>query len=71
MTTPADPTGKTTEDLLQLVMDGMGWEKEKARRWFETPNPLLGGATPYSFELFRGKEKLSKFIHNQLSENKP
>lgn len=56
-------------DLLQLVMDGMGWEKKKAQIWFNTQNPLLGGATPNGYELMRGSEKLEKFIRNQLSEN--
>lgn len=56
-------------DLLQLVMDGMGWEKKNAQKWFNVPNPLLGGATPNGFELMRGKEKLEKFIRHQLEEN--
>lgn len=56
--------------LIKLVMDGMKWDKKKAQRWFNTPNPLLGGATPNGFELMRGKLKLEKFIRNQLSENK-
>lgn len=58
-------------DLLQLVMDGMGWEKKKAQRWFNTPSPLLGGATPNGFELMRGKAKLEKFIRSQIEENGP
>lgn len=57
-------------DLLQLVMDGMGWDKEKAQLWFNTPNPLLGGTTPNAYETFRGKGKLEKFIRVQLSENR-
>jgi len=60
-----------SEDLLQLVMDGMGWDKKKAQLWFNTPNPLLGGATPNGYELTKGKDRLLKFIKNQLSENKP
>jgi len=60
-----------SEDLLQLVMDGMGWDKETAQEWFNVPNPLLGGATPNGYEIMRGKDKLLKFIRNQLSENKP
>lgn len=56
-------------DLLQLVMDGMGWEKKKIQKWFNTPNPLLGMATPNRFELMRGKMKLEKFIRGQLQEN--
>jgi len=58
-------------DLLQVVMDGMGWDKKKAQLWFNVPNPLLGNVTPNAYELFRGKEKLEKFIKNQLSENRP
>ncbi len=58
-------------DLLQLVMDGMGWDKKKAQLWFNTQNPLLGGATPNGFELMRGKEKLEGWIRGQLEENAP
>lgn len=57
-------------DLLQMVMDGMRWEKSKAQMWFNVPNPLLGGATPNGFELLRGKGKLVKFIQQHLEENK-
>lgn len=57
-------------DLLQLVMDGMKWPKEKAQKWFTSQNPLLGGATPNGYELMRGKDKLEKFIQELLSENK-
>lgn len=56
-------------DLLQLVMDGMKWDKKKAQKWFNVPNPLLGEATPNGFELMRGKAKLEKFIRQQLDEN--
>jgi hypothetical protein len=59
-----------TNDLLQIVMDGMGWSKGKAQWWFSTPNQLLGGATPNGFELMRGKEKLEKFIRQELEENR-
>lgn len=58
-------------DLLQMVMDGMGWDKKKAQLWFNTPNPLLGDATPNGYERMRGSKKLGEFILNQLSENKP
>lgn len=58
-------------DLLQLVMDGMSWEEDKAQIWFNTPNPLLYGATPNEFQLMRGKQKLAQFIETQLSENTP
>lgn len=56
-------------DLLQLIMNGMGWEKSKAKKWFNVPNPLLGGATPNGFEIMRGSEKLERFIRDQLAEN--
>lgn len=59
------------KDLLQLIMDGMNWDKKKAQLWFNTPNPLLGGAKPNAFELLRGSKKLQKFIEIQLSENIP
>ena len=55
--------------MLQLVMDGMGWDKRKAQLWFNTPNPLLGGATPNSYELLRGSHKLEKFIREQFEQN--
>lgn len=55
-------------DLLQLVMDVMGWDKKKAQKWFNVPHPLLGGATPNGYELMRGKLKLEKFIRQHLDE---
>lgn len=54
-------------DLLQLVMDGMKWDKEKAQLWFNTPNPLLGGATPNGYEQMRGIAKLKRFIEARLT----
>lgn len=57
-------------DLLQLVMDGMKWDKKKAQLWFNTHNPLLGGATPNGYELLKGKGRLEKWILNQLGEDK-
>lgn len=56
-------------DLLQLVMEGMGWDKKKAQKWFNVPNPLLGGYTPNGLERMRGKAKLEQFIRDRLSEN--
>lgn len=58
-------------DLLQLVMDGVEWDKKKAQKWFNCPNPLLGGATPNGFEMMRGKLKLERFIRDRLAENPP
>ncbi len=57
-------------ELLQLVMDGMNWPKPKAQLWFNTQNPLLGGATPNGFELLKGKDRLEKFIREKIEENK-
>lgn len=58
-------------DLLQLIMDGMNWDKKKAQLWFNTPNPHLGGATPNGYELLKGKDRLEQWIRLQLSENGP
>lgn len=58
-------------DLLQLVMDGMGWDKKKSQKWFNTPNSLLSGATPNVFEMMRGKLRLEKFIRDHLAQNPP
>jgi hypothetical protein len=67
----ADETNGENADLLELVMEGMKWDKKKAQLWFNIPNPLLGEVTPNAYEMMRGKEKLLKFIKNRLSENKP
>lgn len=58
-------------DLLQLVMDGMGWDKRKAQVWFNTKNPLLGGMTPNGYELLKGKDRLEKWIREKIEENRP
>lgn len=58
-------------DLLQLVMDGMNWDKKRTQKWFNIKNPLLGMMTPIEYGFLKGKDKLEKFIRNQLSENKP
>lgn len=56
-------------DLLQLVMDGMNWPKSKAQEWFNTPNHLLGDATPNGYCIFVGHERLERFIRKQIKEN--
>jgi hypothetical protein len=57
-----------TPDLLQLVMDGMGWSKKKAQAWFNTPNPFFGGVTPNGYELMQGSERLEKWIREQIAQ---
>lgn len=44
---------------------------DKFNRWLQTENPLLGGITPNAMLLAGRGEKLSKFILQCLSENKP
>lgn len=57
-------------DLLKLVMDGMGWDKELAQLWFNTPNTMFFGMSPNGYELARGKEKFEKIIRELINENK-
>lgn len=45
-------------------------DKDKARLWFVTPNPLLGNISPYTMILLGRGEKLVKFIENQLYQNR-
>ena len=44
---------------------------DKTILWFNTPNPLLGEATPRNMIRIGRSKKLIKFIRNALSENKP
>ena len=50
-------------------MNGMGWDKEKARLWYDTSNPLLGGMSPKTYEILKGTERLEKLVINTLEEN--
>lgn len=56
-----DYRGKMT-DILQLVMDGMGCDKETAQQWFNTPNRMINGETPNGYELSHSREALENFI---------
>jgi len=42
----------------------------KARKWFRTPNPLLGYIEPKTMIEMGRIDKLYNFIDNQLKQNK-
>ena len=43
----------------------------KAWLWFQIPNPMLGGVTPYYMIKIGREAKLYKIITQALEENKP
>ena len=47
------------------VMKCFGEDINKARGWFNTPNPLLGGVSPLDMIILGRGEKLEKFIKMQ------
>lgn len=52
-----------------LVEEFFEGNHAKTTLWFSSPNPLLGGMTPYQMvQLGRGA-KLLKFVKQQLAEN--
>ena len=54
-------------DLFELVKAHMGWDDEKTRLWFETPNPHCGTMSPIEF-LDRRPEKAIRFIRSLIDE---
>jgi hypothetical protein len=57
----------------QLVEEFFDGDMRKVRRWWMTPNPLLGGWAPHHMVMLgeRHQAKLEKFIRTQLADNKP
>ena len=62
---------ETLEELKQLTFEFFKGDKDKYELWWLTENPHLGGSAPIEFIIHGRLNKLSKFIHNQLDENKP
>jgi hypothetical protein len=46
-------------------------DEHKTVLWFKTANPLLGNISPRDMIRIGRFKKLSRFIHNALSENEP
>jgi hypothetical protein len=60
----------TTSESYNLVFNFFKDEEYKARLWFFTKNPLLGGMMPIEM-IDKGRgDTLLNFIKSQLSENK-
>lgn len=57
-----------SDEVIKSIMNSMEWPEKKVLIWCKTPNPLLGGLTPEKFELVNGKERLEKWIEEQLDE---
>lgn len=60
---------KTVEEIITLLMSGMGWDLDRALLWYETPNPLLGGVSAKSMTKLGRGHKVLKFIRASLDEN--
>ena len=56
-------------DLAKLIMYEMGWDLNKTKIWFRTPNPLLGGMSPEWYEVVKGRDRLEKFINEEIDGN--
>ncbi len=66
-----EPSECDVSSILRLVTQFFDDDAEKTALWFETPNPLLGGASPYEMIRLGHSEKLRRFVMEALSENRP
>ena len=60
---------KEIDTISELVFNFFQ-DNEKAKTWFETPNPLLGNTIPLDMIRMLRISKLLKFVENLLEENK-
>ena len=54
-----------------LTVDRFFSDLDKARLFMRTRNPLLGGLAPNMMIAHGRIDKLRKFVHNAIDENKP
>jgi len=59
-----------TVELLVLVMEFFEGNETKARLWFETKNPLLGGISPNDMIKAGRYDKLLRWAKDQINEGK-
>lgn len=57
------------DEVVQLVAGFFHNDHKKIRLWFSSPNPLLGGLAPNTMIAMGRRDKLLKFIKQQLDEN--
>ena len=53
-----------------LVLEFFGHDLEKTRRWWITPNPMLGQISPHHMLMMGNGRKLEQFIIDATQENK-
>lgn len=61
---------QTTQALFELVKGFFKGDTAKTLIWFATQTPGLGGIAPVAYLRVGCHDKLSKFIHSSLAENK-
>lgn len=66
-----EPGASFMVEARELVLDFFGGDKQKTEQWFASPNPLLGGISPYEMNQLGRSEKLCQFVKSQLIENEP
>lgn len=54
----------------RLVVEFFEGNEEKAELWFKTQNPLLGGISPEKMIVLGRRDRLLRFVRDQLAENK-
>lgn len=57
------------EDMMEILTEFFG-DQEKARLWMLSSNHMLGKARPVDFILNGRTQKLAKFIHNAIEQNR-
>ncbi len=62
---------KDRADILVMVMTHMGWDLDKAELWYNTPNPMFGGASAAELVYNGRAHKILGFIKNAIEENIP
>jgi uncharacterized protein (DUF2384 family) len=56
---------KIDQDLFDRVARALG-SREKARTWFDAPNPMLGGASPVEMIKQGLESRLRRFVEEAL-----
>lgn len=56
--------------LFQRVVDHYEGDVNRAKVWFDMPNPVLGGVMPKDYKIGGSWNRLSKMIDDALLESK-
>lgn len=65
------PKNLTYAKAFETILEFFQYDKDKALRWYMTPNPLLGNITPFQMIKNGRGQKLMKFITSQIEGNFP